>query len=135
VEQEAFVREVTVRRTLTVHQLEQVTALAPLAGYERSGPKLEKLRREDISAYGQSAAALAQFGEQFRQGELQVYSDQRGAERFVNGPVVIKWQKGHPHGGPPGQLKKLGAAPPFPGDPFDEDGGHKKGKHKKGKGK
>jgi hypothetical protein len=32
-------------------------------------------------------------------------------------------------------LKKLGAAPPFPGDPVDEDGGHKKGKHKKGKGK
>jgi hypothetical protein len=70
VEQEAFVREVTVERTLTVHQLEQVTALAPLAGYERPGPKVEKLRREDLSAYGQSAAALAQFGEQFLDMDL-----------------------------------------------------------------
>jgi hypothetical protein len=135
VDQEAFVRSATSERTLTVTQLRQVAAVAPLGQYEREGLKLEQLRREDFTAYRQSAAALAQFGQQFQRRESQVYSDKRVEERFVNGPVVVKWEKGHPHGGPPGQLKKWGAAPPFPGRPFDDEDGHKGGKPKKGKDK
>src|SRR5262249_23152906 len=46
VEQETLVRKVTVQRTLTADQLEQVTVLAPLARYDGKG-KLKKLRRED----------------------------------------------------------------------------------------
>jgi hypothetical protein len=133
VDQEAFVRNATSERTLTVTQLRQVAAVAPLAQYEREGLKLEQLRRDDFTAYRQSAAALARFGQQFQRREFQVYSDKRGEERFVNGPVVVKWEKGHPHGGPPGQVKKWGAAPPFPGHPFDDEDGHKGGKPKKGK--
>jgi hypothetical protein len=131
VAQEAFVRKVTVERTLTVPQLQQVTVLAPLVQYEHAGHKLEKLRREDLAAYRQSAAALVQFGQQFQQSAFQVYSE-KGEQRFAKGPMIIKWKKGHPHGGPPGQFKK--GVPPFPGVPFEEDGhkgkGHKKGKDK-----
>jgi hypothetical protein len=134
VAQETFVRKVTVERKLSAQQLQQVTVLAPLAQVGRAGHKLEKIRGKDFAAYRQSAAALVQFGQQFQQREFQVYSERRGEERFARGPVVVKWKKGHPHGGPPGQLKKLGVPPPFPGDPFEKDG-HKGHKHKKDKGK
>ncbi|HKB38939.1 MAG TPA: hypothetical protein VKD72_21025, partial [Gemmataceae bacterium] len=55
---------------------------------------------------------------------------------FEGGPVIVKWKKGHPHGGPPGHLEKFAAPPSSPRLPFewDEDG-PKGGKHKKGKGK
>jgi len=116
--------------------VQQVTALAPLVQFERHGYKVEQLRREDVSTYRQSAAALAQFGAQFQQSEFQLYSEQRGDKRFAGGPVKVKWKKGHPHGGPPGHLKKFAAPPPFPGLPFEgDDDGPKGGKYKKGKGK
>jgi hypothetical protein len=132
IEQETFIRTTAVERKLTVNQVQQVTVLAPLLQYEIAGGKLEKLRREDIAGYRQSAAALAQFGQEFQRRESQVFSESRraGTEGFAEGPLVVKWDKGHPHGGPPGQLKKLLAPPPFPG----EDN-HKGEKHKKEKDK
>jgi len=134
VAQETFVRTATSQRTLTVAQLQQVAVLAPLAQSERHGHKLEKLRREDFAAYRQSAVALTQFGQHFQQKEFQVYSKQKGPAPFVNGPLVVKWDKHHPHGGPPGQWKKGAAPPPFPGQPFKgDDKDHKGGKPKKGK--
>ena len=51
VEQEKFVRQGTAQRTLPVEQIQQAAVLAPLAQYERSGYKLEKLRREEFMAY------------------------------------------------------------------------------------
>jgi hypothetical protein len=133
--QEAFVRKVTTERTLTVNQVQQVTVLAPLAQFERHGHKVEQLRREDVSVYRQSAAALVRFGAEYQQSEYQIYSEQRGEGRFAGGPVKVKWKKGHPHGGPPGQLK-VAAPPPFPGLPLgDDEDGPKGGKPKKGKGK
>jgi hypothetical protein len=134
VAQEAFVRTTAVQQKLTVNQLQQVAVLAPLAQSERHGYKLEKLRREDFTAHQQSALALTQFGQQFQQRESQVFSSQRGGPRVASGPQVIKWEKGHPHGGPPGKMKKTASPPPFPGH-VDGDGGHKGGKPKKDKDK
>lgn len=135
VAQETFVRNATAQQTLTASQVQQVTVLAPLAQSARHGYQLEKLRREDFTAYQQSTVALTQFGRQFQLREFQAYSAQRGGDRFANGPQVIAWEKGHPHGGPPGKLKKGGGPPPFPSHPFDGDDGHKGGKPKKGKDK
>jgi hypothetical protein len=132
-EQELFVRKVSSERRLTVTELQRVTVLATVAQYEGSGHHFETLRREDAVAYGQSAVALRQFGQQFQQRERQLYSDPRGAERFDSGPIIVKW-KDHPHGGPPGQLKKHGGPPPFPGRAFEGDGEGHKGEKKKGKG-
>jgi hypothetical protein len=131
--QEAFVREMTAERTLSADQVGQVTVLAPLGQFERHGYRVEKLRREDAAAYRQSATALARFGADFQQSEFELYSERRGDQWLAGGPVIVKWKKGHPHGGPPGQLKKL-VGPPLPGFPFEGEG-LKGGKHKKGKGK
>src|SRR5262245_12273423 len=134
--QEAFVRKITNERTLTVNQLQQVTVLAPLGEFEHHGYRVEKLRREDASAYRQSAAALTRFGVEFQQSESELYSDRRGDRRVAGGPVIVKWKKDHPHGGPPGHLKEFAAPPPLPGLPDEwDDDGPRGGKPKKGKGK
>ena len=101
----------------------------------RAAPPMRRFGSALEHGVGADRDALARFGVDFQQSEFELYSERRGERGFAGGPVMVKWKKGHPHGGPPGQLKKIGAPPPFPGLPFEGEDGPKGGKHKKGKGK
>jgi hypothetical protein len=129
-----LVAQETVIRKVSTQEVRRLTVLAPLARPERHGFKVETIARAELSAYQQSAAALAQLGVQFQQSEWQVYSDKKKGKRPAEGVVAVKWKKGHPHEGPVGKMKNI-AVPPFPDDPFGSEDGPKGGKHKKGKGK
>jgi hypothetical protein len=106
----------------------QLAVVSPLDQYARSGKKLKKVAPDERTYYQQTAHVYATAAQQFQRFEQEHLSQRRGVPVAPVAVPFQPWPKGHPHGMPPGQAKKL-QAPPFPVPPFDED--HKPGKKPK----
>lgn len=112
--------------------VDRLTLVSSLDQYTRSGKKLKKVAPDERTYYQQTAHTYAAAAQQFQRFEQEFVAQRRA---IPVAPVAIPfqpWGKGHPHGMPPGQAKKL-QAPAFPAPLFDDDLKHGKKPKKKDK--
>jgi WXXGXW repeat (2 copies) len=100
----------------------------PMDEYVRSGKKLKKVAPDERTYYQQTAQTYAAAAQQFYRYEQEFVAQRRAVPLAPVAVPFQPWGKGHPHGMPPGQAKKL-QPPAFPVPGFDD--GHKPGKKPK----
>src|SRR5262249_22059446 len=121
----------SMQRVYTTHYsgaAQRPVVVSPLEQYVRSGKKLKNVAPDERTYYQQTAHTYAAAAQQFQRFEQELVTQRRA---IPVAPVAVPfqpWPKGHPHGMPPGQAKKL-QPPAFPAPLFDED--HKPGRKPK----